>query len=82
MAAVLSPKAAVSAAQSSLPTLGDDFAIEIFDIPQQRTVHGNAFPLGIRVKEGYQFPDIDVAVKYVEELALRGLFNKLLTNRS
>ncbi|EXJ89959.1 hypothetical protein A1O3_03026 [Capronia epimyces CBS 606.96] len=78
MAAALKSIVAPTASTLSNPTLEAEVPIEIFPVPQSRSVHGNAFPLGIRVKEGHQFQDIDAAVRRIEELAQTGLFDGLL----
>ena len=58
-----------------------DAGIEIFEIPNARRVHGNAFPLGIRTKEGALFENLDFAIDYIESLTDRGIFHSLLSNR-
>lgn len=55
--------------------------IEIFSIDGSRTVHGNAFPLGIRPKEGLGFQDINSAVEYLGTLGKAGSFDRLLSQR-
>jgi len=56
-------------------------SIETFHIPNHRTVHGGVFPLGIRVKAGRAFKDIDAAVAHIESLAGVGIFDSLLAQR-
>ncbi|CAK7218987.1 hypothetical protein SCUCBS95973_003668 [Sporothrix curviconia] len=55
-----------------------DGRIETFDVPGARVVHGKAFPLGIRVKEGQAFSDIDAAVAHIDRLAEQGTLDDLL----
>ncbi|KAJ4998473.1 Clavaminate synthase-like protein [Colletotrichum sp. SAR 10_66] len=59
---------------------GTEDRVEIFSIPGSRTVHGQDFPLGIRVKKGQSFIDIDDAISHFKALADKNVFNKLLTN--
>ncbi|KAJ5009055.1 Clavaminate synthase-like protein [Colletotrichum sp. SAR 10_99] len=59
---------------------GTEDRVEIFSIPGSRTVHGQDFPLGIRVKKGQSFIDIDDAISHLKALADKNVFNKLLTN--
>lgn len=66
---------------ASASTNNSDAPLEAFDIPGARAVHGNAFPLGIRVKQDAAFNDIDATVQIIESLADKGVFNQLLTNR-
>lgn len=75
------PKATFGTQSASIP---DEFEplIETFEIPNARLVHGNAFPLGIRLKEGVPSKDVDSLVQHVESLAERGAFNKLITDRT
>lgn len=68
------------ASASSLPN-DSDLPLEAFYIPKARIVHGNAFPLGIRVKQDAAFEDIDAAVQAIELLTDKGVFNQILTNR-
>ncbi|KAK7754734.1 hypothetical protein SLS62_003292 [Diatrype stigma] len=77
-ASLVTPAAAPAQAQSPL-SVDADAAFEIFEIPNGRKVHGNSFPLGIRVKEGSSFEDIDSAVRSIETLTDRGTFNSLLS---
>lgn len=72
---------ATPAPTSAASQLSIDAAIEVFYIPNSRKVHGHSFPLGIRVKEGSSFPDLDAAISYIESLADRGTFNGLLSQR-
>ncbi|CAK7215433.1 hypothetical protein SBRCBS47491_002487 [Sporothrix bragantina] len=55
-----------------------DARIETFAIPGARVVHGKAFPLGIRVKGGQAFEDIDSAVAHIDQLAEQGTLDDLL----
>ncbi|KAI8207773.1 Clavaminate synthase-like protein [Colletotrichum sp. SAR 10_76] len=59
---------------------GTEDRVEIFSIPGSRTVHGQDFPLGIRVKKGQSFIDIDDAISHFKALADKNVFNKLPTN--
>ncbi|CAK7224455.1 hypothetical protein SEUCBS140593_005575 [Sporothrix eucalyptigena] len=59
-----------------------DPRIETFAIPGARVVHGKVFPLGLRVKEGQSFADIDEAVSHIEALADQGTLDSLLTDHS
>lgn len=81
MATVLQPVAAPLTSSASGPAFGADVPIELFEVPKSRTVHGNVFPLGIRVKEGHQFQNIDTAVRHIEDMAQTGLFDGLLQSR-
>jgi hypothetical protein len=55
--------------------------LEFFPIPQARSVHGKSFPLGIRLKAGERFPDVESASRHIESLADKGVFNDLLADR-
>lgn len=79
-ASLVTPAAAPEWAQSPLG-IDVDAAIEIFDIPNGRKVHGNSFPLGLRVKEGSSFEDVDSAARSIEALTDGGTFNSLLIHR-
>ena len=68
--AIISPKA------SQLGT-----KIETFSIHGSRTVHGKAFPLGIRPKQGLDFRNIDSAVEHLKTLGKSGTFDRLLSQR-
>lgn len=59
----------------------EDAAIEIFEVPASRLVHGKSFPLGIKPKEGSTFANVDDAVECIAKRAEEGVFNSLLTNR-
>ncbi|KAF5482988.1 Clavaminate synthase-like protein [Colletotrichum siamense] len=72
------PTTAPDATGPELP--GTEDRVEIFSIPGSRTVHGQDFPLGIRVKKGQSFIDIDDAISHLKALADKNVFNKLLTN--
>ncbi|KAJ3955012.1 hypothetical protein N0V92_008478 [Colletotrichum tropicale] len=72
------PTTAPNATGPKLP--GTEDRVEIFSIPGSRTVHGQDFPLGIRVKKGQSFIDIDDATSHLKALADKNVFNKLLTN--
>ncbi|KAF0317958.1 hypothetical protein GQ607_014808 [Colletotrichum asianum] len=72
------PTTAPDATGLELP--GTEDRVEIFSIPGSRTVHGQDFPLGIRVKKGQSFIDIDDAISQLKALADKNVFNKLLTN--
>lgn len=54
-------------------------SIEIFDIPNSRLVHGNAFPLGIKPKGDLVSADLETSLKYISSLADKGVFNEFLT---
>ena len=58
-----------------------DTPLETFTIPHARTVHGQEFPLGVRVKKGAKIDDADSAARHIEALADRGVFDQLLVNR-
>ena len=68
---------------SSHPSSGgiSDLNFDFFDIPGSRRVQGNAFPLGLKVHDNAHVSGIDEAVKYIEELAERGVFRELLQKR-
>lgn len=55
--------------------------LEFFAIPQARSVHGKSFPLGIRVKAGEGFPDVESASRHIESLADKRVFDELLADR-
>jgi hypothetical protein len=65
------------------PSLSGDSAtpFELFSIPGERLVHGNSFPLGIRVKLDAEFKDVNEAARTIEELAKKGTFDRFLDNR-
>ncbi|CAH0057803.1 unnamed protein product [Clonostachys solani] len=60
------------------PDLVSDSYIEIFEIPNERKVHGKSFPLGVKVKDGAPFKGLNDAITHIESLADRGTFNTLL----
>ncbi|KAJ0350595.1 hypothetical protein COL154_013239 [Colletotrichum chrysophilum] len=72
------PTTAPDATGPELPGMED--RVEIFSIPGSRTVHGQDFPLGIRVKKGQSFIDIDDAISHLKALADKNIVNKLLTD--
>lgn len=55
--------------------------LEFFPIPQARSIHGKSFPLGIRVKAGEEFSDVESASRHIESLADNGVFDGLLADR-
>ncbi|KAF5482930.1 Clavaminate synthase-like protein [Colletotrichum fructicola] len=72
------PTTAPDATGPELP--GTEDRVEIFSIPGSRTVHSQDFPLGIRVKKGQSFIDIDDVLSHLKALADKNVFNKLLTD--
>lgn len=81
MATSVTTLQATDSAAEVLTQPADIAPLEFFSIPQAREVHGNAFPLGILVNQGEQFPDVDAAARHIEGLADKGVFNQLLANR-
>jgi len=59
----------------------EDAAIETFEVPVSRSVHGKSFPLGIKPRDGTAFANVDDAAGHIAKLAEEGVFNSLLTNR-
>lgn len=55
--------------------------LELFDVPDHRIVHGNAFPIGVRLKETAPSKDITSILKELDLLAKTGIFNDLLRKR-
>ncbi|QKX56949.1 uncharacterized protein TRUGW13939_04057 [Talaromyces rugulosus] len=58
----------------------EDAAIETFEVPVSRSVHGKSFPLGIKPRDGTAFANVDDAAGHIAKLAEEGVFNSLLTN--
>lgn len=63
------------------PDLVSDPYIEVFEIPNERKVHGKSFPLGVKVKDGAPFKGLNDAIAHIESLTDRGTFNTLLRRR-
>ncbi len=69
------------AAPSESKLLGSDPFLELFAIPNSREVHGNTFPLGIRVKREATDLTLDAVVEHIQQLAEKSVLDNLLQNR-
>lgn len=63
------------------PGKSDSLSLEFFEIPLNRQVQGNAFPLGLKVSDNSGSANLEYVLKHIEELAGRGLFRELLQTR-
>lgn len=65
---------------SETVTLSDS-RVEAFEIPGTHLVHGNTFPLGVRVKNGRSFDTIEESAKHLQKLSDAGTLKSLLRQR-
>ena len=64
--------------QGTEPIRDDLLAVTPFGISGSRRVHGEEFPLGLKLEATKDGTSIEAAVRKVEELALKGSFDDLL----